>query len=236
VRGAGSYGISWSRDGIVFGQVGGIFRVSENGGTPELIAKATGTDRLSSPQLLPGGRAVLMSKSAPGSASWDDAEIVVEDLDPTSVWSWFVVALTRTMCRPDTSCTPGPVIFWPSVRLKTRKVVGTPVPLLSGCGDGDRRRHRVRAGGHLGYGNVGVRVWHLTLEQQLVWVDRQGREQVVATEPAVQLTTSLTRRHANRVQRERGRQYMDIFIREGLAMPHAADVRSRLGHGSAVDA
>ena len=73
------FGLSWSEDGIVFGQPKGILRVSPDGGTPEVIASAAADEMVEAPQMLPGGRAVLFSvkKSADG---WDKGQIVVQNL------------------------------------------------------------------------------------------------------------------------------------------------------------
>jgi serine/threonine-protein kinase len=75
------YGLSWSEHGIVFGQRGkGVMRVSPNGGVPEVIAAVGGDELVSSPQMLPGGRAVLFSVRKLADA-WDKAKIVVQPLD-----------------------------------------------------------------------------------------------------------------------------------------------------------
>jgi serine/threonine-protein kinase len=75
-------GLSWDETGIVFGQVGkGILRVAADGGhEPEVIAAAGADEVLSSPHLLPGARAVLFSVRK-GTASWDEAAVVVQPLD-----------------------------------------------------------------------------------------------------------------------------------------------------------
>ena len=56
-RAEGPFGISWTTDGIVFGQGRqGIMRVSAEGGTPALLVAAGDDEELHGPQLLPGGR------------------------------------------------------------------------------------------------------------------------------------------------------------------------------------
>jgi Tol biopolymer transport system component len=77
------FGISWESDGtILFGQPDGIWRVSENGGTPVRIIAIEETEQAYGPQLLPGGDWVLFSL-APGldATRWDQADIVVESLE-----------------------------------------------------------------------------------------------------------------------------------------------------------
>lgn len=74
-------GMSWSDEGLVFGQAAkGILRVSPNGGTPEVIVPADGMETRSNPQLLPGGRAVLFS-AKPAADAWDKGSVVVQALD-----------------------------------------------------------------------------------------------------------------------------------------------------------
>ena len=77
------YGASWGADGnILFGQgTGGIFRVPASGGEPEVLIEVSATDGelALSPELLPGGEAVLFTL-APG-VNWDEAEIVAHSLE-----------------------------------------------------------------------------------------------------------------------------------------------------------
>ncbi|HEX8029570.1 MAG TPA: protein kinase [Vicinamibacterales bacterium] len=78
------YGLSWGDSGIVFaqGDKGVIMRVSPNGGTPEVIARAKPREFVSGPELLPGGRFVLFSVTADTAVDrWDRARIVARSLD-----------------------------------------------------------------------------------------------------------------------------------------------------------
>ncbi len=75
-------GISWSADGIVFGQgPEGVMRVSPNGGTPERLVTVKAGEIAHGPQVLPGGQAVLFTL-ATGTAGdrWDKAQIIVQSL------------------------------------------------------------------------------------------------------------------------------------------------------------
>ena len=79
------YGMSWGPDGIVFGQAGtggrGIMRVSTNGGKPELLVSVKGDELADSPQMLPGGQAVLFTLAKGGATDrWDKAQILVQSL------------------------------------------------------------------------------------------------------------------------------------------------------------
>ena len=75
------FGIGWDEHGIVFGQAGkGILRVSPNGGTPQVIAGVSNDQIASSPQMLPGGKAVLFSLKNLV-ATWEQGQVVVQTLD-----------------------------------------------------------------------------------------------------------------------------------------------------------
>jgi eukaryotic-like serine/threonine-protein kinase len=71
------FGVMWDGDTIVFnaGASRGIFGVSANGGTPELLVKVESNEIVNSPQILPGGKAVLFTVGASG-AGEDKLDIV----------------------------------------------------------------------------------------------------------------------------------------------------------------
>ena len=77
------YGISWDGDTVVYGQgPKGIVRVSANGGPPEVLVSAKDGEVLQSPQLLPGGQAILftLARTADDVELWDKANVVVRSL------------------------------------------------------------------------------------------------------------------------------------------------------------
>jgi eukaryotic-like serine/threonine-protein kinase len=76
------FGATWGDDGtILYSQgSGGVWRVSADGGKPENIIKVTDGQLAQGPQLLPGGRAVLVTIGQ-GPGTWDQAQIVVQALD-----------------------------------------------------------------------------------------------------------------------------------------------------------
>ena len=85
-------GASWDGDHLVFSVLGkGIFRVSENGGEPELIVAAKPNETMEDPQLLNGGRDVLFSVTTESGADrWDKGQVVVQSLKSSQrkvVWS-----------------------------------------------------------------------------------------------------------------------------------------------------
>jgi serine/threonine-protein kinase len=80
-RVAAPYGISWDSSGILFEQIRkGIFRVSPNGGTPELVAASGANELLHAPQMLPEGRTLLMSVAAGTNVAAANWHIVAQSL------------------------------------------------------------------------------------------------------------------------------------------------------------
>jgi serine/threonine-protein kinase len=78
------FGMSWDKDGIVYGLgTGGIMQVSSNGGTAQQLVRVTNGEVAVYPQMLPGGRAVLftLATGASGPELWDKARIVAQDLE-----------------------------------------------------------------------------------------------------------------------------------------------------------
>jgi predicted Ser/Thr protein kinase len=75
------FGMSWSADGIVFGQISGIMRVADRGGTPVVLLRASAGEQMQSPQLLPDGETVLFTLATGIAAErWDKAKIVAHSL------------------------------------------------------------------------------------------------------------------------------------------------------------
>jgi len=75
-------GMTWSDDGLFFGQANGVMRVGAQGGTPELVASVDGADRAYGPQALPMGRGILFtlgSGDRDEMSYWDNARIVVQE-------------------------------------------------------------------------------------------------------------------------------------------------------------
>ena len=66
------FGATWTIDDtILFGQAEGVFRVSADGGTPELVIRASPGERVFGPQLLPDGDSVLVTVTT---GTWDEGQ------------------------------------------------------------------------------------------------------------------------------------------------------------------
>jgi eukaryotic-like serine/threonine-protein kinase len=76
-------GVSWGLDDtIVYALNDGIWRVSGNGGVAEHLIKTAAGERIHAPQMLPGGKAVLVTATTgTGADGWDEGRIVVVRLD-----------------------------------------------------------------------------------------------------------------------------------------------------------
>jgi eukaryotic-like serine/threonine-protein kinase len=75
-------GASWSGNTIAFVQSAlGVFRVSADGGEPELIVPVSKVETAHGPQLIDGGKAVLFTVTAEvGPERWDKAQIAVQSI------------------------------------------------------------------------------------------------------------------------------------------------------------
>jgi len=79
------FGATWGANGtIIFSRaLGGLWRVSADGGKPELLAApdvAKGELKFLLPQILPGGRTVIFTVTHTPLPTWDDTEIVAQSL------------------------------------------------------------------------------------------------------------------------------------------------------------
>jgi len=175
-------GASWSDDEILFAQAAGIMRVAAAGGTPELlIATAEGTGLVSTPRRVPGSDDVIFSRTR-AVANWDEADIVV----------WSPGGAERVIVRggSDPRVLPtghlvygrrGELLVVP-VDLSTLVTEGTPVTFVSGVpgasgGVTGTRQYGVSDTGTLVHVSGGV-----DEQTDLIWSDRQGREDVLVTE------------------------------------------------------
>jgi serine/threonine-protein kinase len=130
-------GLTWpTPDSLVFANAEGILRIGANGGEPELLVAATGDEQLDSPQLLPGGNAVLFARvdgNAPRQTRWDTAQIVVQTVggdDRTVVWEGG--STPRYLPSGHLVYAQGSSLFAVPFDLDTPAVVGSPVPVLEG--------------------------------------------------------------------------------------------------------
>ena len=180
------FGASWGPDDtIVFGQgPGGIWQVSANGGTPEVLVTmySTSGEWAHGPQILPGGEAILFTLNSQN-VPWSQSQIVVQSLGtgerrvlieggrearyaPTG---HLVYAQERTLLA---------VPF----DLRRLEVAGGPVPIVEGV----QNAGNASAAAHFTFSSLGSLVYVpgalQRAENNLVWVSRDGTEHQVTGE------------------------------------------------------
>jgi eukaryotic-like serine/threonine-protein kinase len=177
-------GASWNPDGtIILGGLQGLWRVNEKGG--EVATLATAADptaafptRLSHPQLLPGGRVVLLTESRAGSET-----LLILDLKTGTSKRLLEGFAGRYLPTGHLVFVRGDVLWATAFDLDRLDVQGSPVPIVEGIrsdgpAPGPAAQMAFATTGALAYvpGTV-------SQQRSLVWVDRQGREQPLGAEP-----------------------------------------------------
>ena len=178
------FGARWGADDtIVFGQGGvGIMRVSaDGGGAPEVLIPLVGTKAGHGPQVLPGERAVLYTLGDAG--NWDDAQIVVHSLE-TDQGEVLIEGGRDARYVPT-----GHLVYvldgtlW-AVPFDVDKLekTGSPIPMAEGV----MTAGEATGAAHFSVSDTGTLVY-VTGDalggRTLAWVDRDGREEVLAAEP-----------------------------------------------------
>jgi Tol biopolymer transport system component/predicted Ser/Thr protein kinase len=176
------FGASWESDGsILFGQPEGIFRVSADSGSPELVIPARDGEQVYGPQLLPDADSVLFSVAPPRIGLWDTGQIVVESL---------ATGERRVLVQGGSDGRYLPTghivyafenkLFAVAFDVDSLTVSGEPVPLVQDvartiAGQTGAAQFAFSRDGTLIYSPEEAIVG--SGEQMLVWVDRSGREE-----------------------------------------------------------
>ncbi len=175
----GPYGASWGADGTIvyIGGDRGLWRVAITEGVPQAVTTVldTASETIHTwPQLLPGGRLILFTAMGP-SALWEDAKIVVKDLE-TGERKTVIERATYGRYVPTGHIlyaeATGTILAVP-FDLDRREKTGAPFPVESGvrvAGWGGAASLAVSDGGTVAF--VRGSTWNNHL---LWWVDRQGR-------------------------------------------------------------
>ena len=189
-------GLSWGADNtILYSAASGIWRVSADGGTPELVIPANEGEAMSSPRLLPDGDSVLFSlTTTTGATRWDQAQIVAQSLSTgarTEVWQGGSDA--RYVPTGHLVYAVGNDLLAVAFDVDQLTVSGGPVPVVQGVQRSaglatfaDTANYGVSDSGTLVYlpsGTLGVGGGIITTLRTLVWVDRDGREEPLAAPP-----------------------------------------------------
>ncbi len=173
-------GMSWENDGsILYGQSNGIWRVPAAGnGKPEQIIPADEGERLSAPQLLPGGKFVLFSSLRLGRAHVEvkslaggGRKVVV----PGGRSACYVPATSHLLYMAESD------LFGVAFDLEHLATIGSPASMVPDVGLAEQvsmANYGISRDGSMLYLTGGM------IERRvLVWVDRQGKEDPLKLEP-----------------------------------------------------
>jgi eukaryotic-like serine/threonine-protein kinase len=181
----GVRGAVWGEDGTIFfsaGVGGGLWRVSANGGTPEMVTAPDSDHREKShrrPALLPGEKAVIMTVGTADITSFDDARIDVVTLATGKRKTIIQGGMDAQYLSTGhlVYARAGSIVAVP-FDVARLEVTGPPSAVASDVStypDFGYANFSVSHDGSLLYLPGGARPW----ETALVWVDRQGRSQPV---------------------------------------------------------
>jgi eukaryotic-like serine/threonine-protein kinase len=223
------WGVSWAEDNtILYGQseqgagkdAAGIWRVSSDGGKSEHLLKVEADQIAQSPQLLPGGRAILFTLARRD--DWDTAQIVVQSLDtgrrhvvldrgadaryvPTGLLV-YALGESRVAQEPFSR-----TLLAAPFDAATLAVTGGAVPIVDGvAGSNVTVQFAISSQRALVYVPSDV-ADRLLGQRTLAWVDRQGREDPIKAPPRAYLYPRLSP-DGTRVALEARDQENDIWI------------------------
>ena len=162
--------ISWGADDtVVWGQGGNIMRVSANGGTPELLIENSEEGTLGSPQILPDGGSVLFRVG-----SQSTGQIAVQSFDSYEPKILFPGVAPRYVSTGHIVYAVDDSLFAVGFDLDTLEAVGGPVPMVGGV-QMNPSQYALSDSGTLVYVPVGT----ANVQRTLVWVDREGQEELI---------------------------------------------------------
>jgi serine/threonine-protein kinase len=188
-----SLGVSWSDTGIIFGQrPGNVYRVSPNGGKPELLIKTSEGEAAYGAQMLPGGDAVLLTIGNPP----DPGRSVEPSPDLLSnthiVWQSLRSGERKTIIDRGADArylSTGHIVYSDGDALlavrfdpKRQEVIGDSVPVVQGV-----RRSNATPAAQYSVSNSGSLVYvpgGPSGRQRLEFIDRQGRTEFPMLPPA----------------------------------------------------
>jgi Tol biopolymer transport system component len=184
----GPRGAAWGEDGFIYGAFDGLrlSRVSAAGGQPEVLSDPArqGERTHRWPQILPGGESILMTSSAPGRPTYDDANISVFSIKSHQ---WKIVQRGGYFGR----YTPtGHLLFvhngtlfavpFDLKRLETR---GMPAPIIENLA-----ANAAQASGQFDFAGNGTFVYLSGSmsggSAPIVWLDKSGKKETILPAPA----------------------------------------------------
>jgi serine/threonine protein kinase/WD40 repeat protein len=134
------YGVTWSPDGILFGQGTGdlrtVMRVPASGGTAQVLITLQPNELPDGPRMLPGGDSVLFTLATTSRATverWDKAQVVVQSVK-SGARKLLVNGGSDARYLPTghIAYAIGGSIYAVAFDLRTLTVTGEPFPILEG--------------------------------------------------------------------------------------------------------
>jgi len=175
------FGAQWTTDNtIVFGQGDGIMRVSADGGTAEVLIPLPGDDEIAhGPQILPGEDSVLFTLGDHPGAS--DSQIVVESLQ-TGTRKVLIERgrAARYLRTGHLIYVLDRTLFAVPFDVSGLELTGSPIPVIEGV-----KTPRRMGGANYSVSDTGALVYGRPIREtnSLVWVRRDGGEEVLSAEP-----------------------------------------------------
>jgi serine/threonine-protein kinase len=226
------FGARWEAgDTILYGAESGIWKVSANGGTPELVIRINPGERVHAPQLLPDGESILFTwRAGVGSSQWQEAKVMVQSLRTGERKTILTGSDARFLPTGHLVYAAGSVLFAIAFDLSKLEPAGGPTPIIEGIlratafpGSTGTANYDVSSQGVLVYlpGEAPPPV-----PRQLVAVDRNGNAEPVVAEtrdywrPRVSPDGSHV---AVEVRDDRGEQLWIIDLKDGTAVPLIAE-------------
>ena len=173
-------GASWEADGtILFSpqRVAGIWRVSADGGRPELLIEVADGEQVQGPSMLPGDEWVLFTLRPVGVENWEAAQIVVQSIETGQREVLFEGGRdVRYVSTGHLVYAQDYALFAVPFDTATLSVGASPVLLVEGVLSnilGGAVHFSVADDGTLAYISRGP----VDDERHLAWVDRDGREE-----------------------------------------------------------
>ena len=170
-------GVSWSPDGIVFGQPKGVMRVSANSGASEVLVSVKDGEEAHTPQILPGGETVLFTLVTGSEPErFDQAQIVTHSLR-SGERKTLVNGGSEGRYVPTGHLVYaiGGVMFAVPIDLRRLEVTGGAVPIVEGV-----RRATITGAAQFGFSSTGTLIYMPGLDSitgaqsALALIDRKG--------------------------------------------------------------
>jgi len=171
-------------DMIVFGTgSGSIMRISSNGGNPETIVTGENNQTILCPQILPDGKSVLFAAETGG-----ECQVAVQSLESGERKELFPGGPAKYVSTGHIVYALGNSLYAVPFDPDTLKVTGGQVPLVEGVlrtFPSTPTQSAISESGTLVYLPGTTTYGSTAAVSNLVWVDRQGREEPLSADPKI---------------------------------------------------